>query len=88
MKYYFIILATLSVLAFLLYGSDKLRAKRNRWRIPEAVLLGLGFVGGALGAIVGMRVWHHKTRHWYFWALNILGLAWQLALAVYLLLGR
>jgi len=88
MKYYFIVLATFSVLALLLYGVDKLRAMKNRWRIPEKILLGLGFCGGALGAIAGMRLWHHKTRHWYFWVVNILGLAWQLALAVYLLFLR
>lgn len=88
MKYYFIVLATLSVLALILYGADKLRAKRDRWRIPEAILLGLGFFGGAVGALLGMKLWHHKTKHWYFWVVNILGLVWQLALAGYLLFAK
>lgn len=88
MKYYFIVLATLSVLALILYGADKLRAKKNRWRIPEAILLGLGFFGGAVGALLGMKLWHHKTKHWYFWVVNILGLVWQLALAGYLLFAK
>ena len=88
MKYYFIVLATLSVLALILYGADKLRAKKNRWRIPEAILLGLGFFGGAVGALLGMKLWHHKTKHWYFWVVNVLGLVWQLALAGYLLFAK
>lgn len=88
MKYYLVILATMSVLAFLLYGTDKRKAKKNRWRTPEAVLLGVGFFGGAVGALCGMRVWHHKTKHWYFWAVNILGLLCQAALAAWLLFGR
>lgn len=52
-----------NVLAFLLYGIDKWKAKRARWRIPESVLLGLAAVGGSIGAWLGMRVWHHKTQH-------------------------
>ena len=52
-----------NVLAFLLYGIDKWKAKRARWRIPESVLLGLAAVGGSSGAWLGMRVWHHKTQH-------------------------
>lgn len=88
MKYYLIVLATMSVLALVFYGADKLRAKRNRWRIPEAVLLGLGFFGGAVGALLGMKLWRHKTKHWYFWVVNILGLLLQAALAAYLLFVR
>lgn len=88
MKYLLIFFAAMSLLALILYGADKIKAKAGRWRIPEATLLGIGFFGGALGALLGMKLWHHKTRHWYFWAVNILGLAWQLGLALYLLLGR
>lgn len=53
----------INVLTFLLYGIDKWKAKRSRWRIPESVLLGLASVGGSVGAWLGMRVWHHKTQH-------------------------
>ena len=67
-------IAIMSVVAFILYGVDKSKAKREAWRIPEAVLLGWGFFGGAVGAICGMRFFRHKTKHWYFWAVNILGL--------------
>ena len=53
----------INLLTFLLYGIDKWKAKRARWRIPESVLLGMAAVGGSVGAWLGMRVWHHKTQH-------------------------
>ena len=58
--FYFVII---NVLTFLLYGIDKWKAKRARWRIPESVLLGMAAFGGSIGAWLGMRVWHHKTQH-------------------------
>ena len=80
--------AVLNLISFILYGVDKSKARRRAWRIPERVLLGFSFFGGAVGGLFGMNVFHHKTKHWYFWAVNLLGLAAQiaLALAVYLLL--
>ena len=56
-------LITINVVTFLLYGIDKWKAKRARWRIPESVLLGMAAIGGSVGAWLGMRVWHHKTQH-------------------------
>lgn len=56
-------LVILNVLTFLLYGIDKWKAKRSRWRIPESALLGMAAVGGSVGAWLGMRVWRHKTQH-------------------------
>ena len=56
-------LLAINILTFLLYGIDKWKAKRARWRIPESVLLGLAAIGGSIGAWLGMRVWHHKTQH-------------------------
>ena len=53
----------INTVTFLLYGIDKRKAKRARWRIPESVLLGMAAVGGSIGAWLGMRVWHHKTQH-------------------------
>lgn len=78
--------ALLSVIAFCMYAADKKKAKKGAWRIPEKVLLGLGFLGGAIGALLGMKLLRHKTKHWYFWAVNIAGLLWQIALPVWLLL--
>jgi uncharacterized membrane protein YsdA (DUF1294 family) len=85
--YLLIFYALLSVLALLLYAGDKKKAKKKRWRIPEKLLLGVGFFGGAVGALLAMQLFRHKTRHWYFWVVNLLGLAWQVVLVV-LLYGK
>lgn len=85
MKFYLSLIAVLSVAALLLYGVDKLKAKGGYWRISEAVLLSVGFFGGAVGALLGMKLWRHKTGHWYFWAVNIAGLILQLAILIVLL---
>ena len=66
MKALYAYLAAANVITALLYGADKAKARRGAWRIPEHVLLGCGICGGALGALLGMRLFHHKTRHWYF----------------------
>lgn len=66
LSYLLIYVVLLSLVAFLLMGIDKWKAKRNRWRIPEKTLLLTAFLGGAAGATLGMHVFHHKTRHWYF----------------------
>jgi uncharacterized membrane protein YsdA (DUF1294 family) len=46
---------------------DKQKAKKNRWRIPEKVLLGISFIGGSLGGIIGMYLFRHKTKHPLFY---------------------
>ena len=56
-------LVAINVVTFVMYGIDKWKAKHNKWRIPEATLLGLAVVGGSVGAWLGMKVWHHKTMH-------------------------
>ena len=83
--YFGIFLAIMSVIAFILYGIDKRKAKKGAWRISEKALLFVSFFGGAAGGLLGMSVFRHKTKHWYFWAVNILGLIWQIVLAVVLL---
>jgi len=57
-----IYLELINLTAFALYGVDKLRAKRGRWRIPEAVLILTAIAGGSIGALAGMFLFHHKTR--------------------------
>ena len=57
------ILIALNIVTFLVYGIDKWKAKQGRWRISEATLLMLAVIGGSIGALLGMRVWHHKTQH-------------------------
>lgn len=79
-------LALMSVILFIMMGSDKRRAKRGLRRIPEARLFLFAFLGGAPGGFIGMRVFHHKTLHWYFaWGFPIIAAA-QIAGAAYILL--
>ncbi len=59
------LLAT-NLAAFAVMGTDKRRARRGRRRISEKALFLPAVLGGALGATLGMRIFHHKTRHWYF----------------------
>lgn len=58
-----IYLVVINVATFFTYGIDKWKAKRTKWRIREAALLGLAVLGGSIGAWLGMKVWHHKTQH-------------------------
>ena len=88
MRYYLIFLAVMSAVAFLLYGADKRKARNGRWRIRESTLLLTGFFGGAVGALLGMELFRHKTRHWYFWLVNLLGLLVQAAGAYLILRAR
>ena len=58
-----IYLIVTNVMAFLMFGVDKWKAKKSKWRIREAALLTLALLGGSVGAWLGMKVWHHKTLH-------------------------
>lgn len=54
--------AVVNLAAFVAFGMDKRRALRQKWRIPERTLLGIAAAGGAVGALLGMHIFHHKTR--------------------------
>ena len=56
-------LIALNIVTFFVYGIDKWKAKQGSWRISEATLLTLAIIGGSIGALLGMKVWHHKTMH-------------------------
>lgn len=84
MKWVLLILAAVNLLAFALYGVDKVKAKKGAWRIPEATLLLVAFLGGSVGALLGMEVFRHKTRHLKFRILVPLFLILHIALAVYM----
>ena len=58
-----IYLAVINVATFCTYGIDKMKAKKSMWRIREGSLLMLAILGGCIGALLGMKVWHHKTMH-------------------------
>ncbi len=61
--YIIIYLVVINVITFIVYGLDKWKAKQAKWRIRESTLLGLAAVGGSIGALLAMKVWHHKTLH-------------------------
>jgi len=63
----------LGLITFLIYGYDKLQARRGGRRVPERTLLLLALAGGALGGWAGMLIWRHKTRHASFWIAQIAG---------------
>lgn len=62
-KILIIYLIVANVVTFFMYGVDKWKAKRSKWRIREAALLLLAALGGSIGALLGMKVWRHKTMH-------------------------
>lgn len=79
--YYLLVVNTLT---FLLYGIDKYKAKKARWRISEATLLMMAVIGGSIGAWAGMKLWHHKTMHKKFKYGIPLIILLQVALVFYL----
>ena len=80
-----IYLILINAVGFLLMLADKWKAVKNRWRIPEKVLLGVGILGGSIGCILGMRLFRHKTLHPMFSIGLPLILAVQVILAVLIL---
>lgn len=78
-------LVIINIIAFIVYGIDKLKAKQGKWRIPEATLLLLAIIGGSIGAWCGVKVWHHKTLHKKFRYGIPLIIAIQIAMIWYLL---
>ena len=82
---YAIYVAALSLVAFFVYFADKKKAQKGEWRIPEATLLTLCFLGGGCGGYLAMFLARHKTRKWYFHFVHFIGILWQAALFVFLL---
>ena len=85
MKIFWIYIAAIggmSLITFFTYLADKIKAMNGGWRIRESVLLGLSFLGGATGGLIGMCLCRHKTRHWYFWLANVIFLLLHAAAAI------
>ena len=59
-------LLCVNLIAFSLFGADKRRARKDAWRVKEKTLFLTALLGGSAGALLGLRVFHHKTRKWYF----------------------
>ncbi len=80
-----VILLVMNLLSFALMGIDKMKAKRGSWRIPEKTLFLVTALFGGLGGTLGMKVFRHKTKHWYFkWGFPALLLVQIVLLAVIL----
>ena len=83
MAMYYVLI--LNFVTMLVYGIDKFKAKKGKWRIPESTLLLLAVLGGSIGAWLGMRVWRHKTQHKKFkYGIPVIFIL-QVALCFYLL---
>ena len=65
MKILFVYLVIINLLSLFLMAEDKRRARRHLWRIPERTLFAAALVGGSVGALLSMYLFHHKTHHWY-----------------------
>ena len=72
-----------NVISFLMMGIDKRKAVKRAFRIPESTLFVLAIIGGSIGSIIGMHLFRHKTRHWYF----LYGMPVILALQIILILA-
>lgn len=60
-----IFVVVMNIISFSLMGHDKKRARQGKWRVPEKTLFLVTACFGGLGGVLGMRVFHHKTQHWY-----------------------
>lgn len=82
-RYLIYYLLVINAATFIIYGIDKDKAKKAKWRISEATLLRMAAVGGSIGAWLGMKAWHHKTQHRKFkYGVPIILLI-QIALMIY-----
>jgi len=75
----------INVLTFLLYGIDKWKAQKSKWRIPEETLIWLAIVGGSIGALLSMYIFRHKTKHRKF-TMGIPAIILAQAVVIYFLL--
>lgn len=75
----------MSLISFLMMGWDKRCARKGRWRVSEKALFLSAILMGAIGGVIGMRVFRHKTKHWYFQVFFPLLAAVQIVLVVWML---
>ena len=66
-------LVIINIITFIVFGIDKKRAEEEKWRLKNKLLLGLAFIGGTVGALAAMRVFHHKTfKNYYTWGIPLM----------------
>lgn len=85
-NYIVLYLIIINLITFIFFWNDKRRSKKEVWRISEKTLIGLCLIGGSIGGFMGMRVFHHKTKHALFvWGIPII-LILQIGLGLFLFL--
>ena len=77
-------LVGINFITFIIYGLDKYSAVHKKYRVSEMSLFFLSIMGGGLGAILGMRTFHHKTRKIIFWVINTLSIIGWIFLVIYI----
>lgn len=88
MKIFLTYLVIMTLITYMLYLIDKKRSKKaGARRISEKVLLLFSLLGGALGGYLAMIMWHHKTKHWYFVLINVLGIVAYTVIVYYMIKG-
>ena len=75
----------MNLIAFIMFGVDKYKASHDLWRISESTLILFAFLGGAIGALAGMKVFHHKTRKIKFRILIPAALVFNIAVAGFII---
>ena len=88
MKLLLVYLLIINAAGFTLMLADKWKAKKNRWRIPEAILMGAAALGGSIGALAGMYLVRHKTQHLKFTLGIPVILAVQIVLATWVFIYK
>ena len=78
-------LAAINLTGFAIMGIDKQKAIKKQWRIRESTLFLIALIGGSIGSIIGMRAFHHKTKHWYFVCGMPLILILQIIFAIFIM---
>lgn len=85
MEYFIYYFVVINIVSFVVYGIDKYRAKKHKWRVSEKVLIGLATVGGFVGAITGMQIFRHKTKHMKFViGVPVITILWIVGFVLYL----
>lgn len=79
-------IALINFITFIVYGIDKYKARKGKWRISENSLLLLAVIGGSIGAWLGIKIWHHKTMHKKFYYGIPLVILVQVAILTYFFL--
>lgn len=82
-----IYILAVNLLGFFIMGIDKQKARKRTFRIPEATLFTIAIIGGSIGSIIGMHLFRHKTRHWYFLFGMPAILLLQIIFVLFLILG-